>query len=93
MWRLKMDQKQMAKQMLKFNKTAFDNTFNAMTMVYDQNEKMVGTFLQQAAWLPEDGRKAISDWMESYKKGCENFKNLVDENYQKVEDFFAGSGE
>jgi hypothetical protein len=88
-----MDQKQMAKQMLKFNKTAFDNTFNAMTMVYDQNEKMVGTFLQQAAWLPEDGRKAISDWMEAYKKGCENFKNLVDENYQKVEDFFADSGE
>ncbi|MEA3232114.1 MAG: hypothetical protein U9Q05_10220 [Thermodesulfobacteriota bacterium] len=88
-----MDQKQMAKQMLQFNKTAFDNTFNAMTMVYDQNEKMVGTFLQQAAWLPEDGRKAISDWMEAYKKGGENFKNLVDENYQKVEDFFAGSGE
>ena len=88
-----MDQKQMAKQMLQFNKTAFDNTFNAMTMVYDQNEKMVGTFLQQASWLPEDGRKAISDWMESYKKGGENFKNLVDENYQKVEDFFAGSGE
>ena len=88
-----MDQKQMAKQMLQFNKTAFDNTFNAMTMVYDQNEKMVGTFLQQASWLPEDGRKAISDWMDAYKKGGENFKNLVDENYQKVEDFFAGSGE
>ncbi len=88
-----MDQKQMAKQMLQFNKTAFDNTFNAMTMVYDQNEKMVGTFLQQASWLPEDGRKAISDWMDAYKKGGENFKNTVDQNYQKVEDFFAGSGE
>ncbi len=83
----------MAKQMLQFNKTAFDNTFNAMTMVYDQNEKMVGTFLQQASWLPEDGRKAISDWMEAYKKGGENFKSTVDQNYQKVEDFFAGSGE
>ena len=88
-----MDQKQMAKQMLQFNKTAFDNTFNAMTMVHDQNEKMVGTFLQQATWLPEDGRKAISDWMEAYKKGGENFKKLVAENYQKVDDFFAGSGE
>jgi len=88
-----MDQKQMAKQMLQFNKTAFDNTFNAMTMVYDQNEKMVGTFLQQATWLPEDGRKAISDWMDAYKKGCDNFQKLVDENYQKVDDFFAGSGE
>ena len=86
-----MDQKQIAKQMIQFNKTAFDNSFNAMTMVYDQNEKMVGTFLKQATWLPADGKKAISDWMGAYKKGCDNFKKLVDENYQKVEDFFAGS--
>ena len=88
-----MDQKILARQMLQYNKTAFDNTFNAMTMVADQNEKMVDTFLKQATWLPEDGRKVITDWMEAYKKGSENFKKLVDENYQKVEDFFAGSAE
>ena len=86
-----MDQKQIAKQMIQFNKTAFDNSLNAMTMVYDQNEKMVGTFLQQATWLPAEGKKAIDDWMNSYKKGCEDFKALVDENYQKVEAFFSGS--
>ncbi len=87
-----MDQKQIAKQMVQFNKTAFDNSFNAMTMVCDQNEKMVGTFLQQATWLPAEGKKAIDDWLNSYKKGCEDFKNQVDENYQKVEEFFAGAG-
>ena len=88
-----MDQKQIAQQMIQFNKTAFDNTFNAMTMVSEQNEKMVGTFLQQATWLPEEGRKAIENWIQTYKKGCEDFKKLVDENYQKVEEFFAGSGD
>ena len=31
-----MDQKQIAKQMMEFNKTAFDNTFNAMTVLQDQ---------------------------------------------------------
>jgi polyhydroxyalkanoate synthesis regulator phasin len=88
-----MDQRQIAKQMLQFNKTAFDNSFNAMTMVYEQNEKMVGTFLEQATWLPEEGKKAISEWMQSYKKGCEDFKKMVNENYEKVEAFFAGSGD
>ncbi|MGD2099764.1 MAG: hypothetical protein PVG35_19465 [Desulfobacterales bacterium] len=88
-----MDQKQIARQMIQFNKTAFDNSFNAMTMVYEQNEKMVTTFLQQATWMPEEGRKAIENWMQSYKKGCEDFKKMADENYQKVEAFFAGSGE
>ena len=86
-----MDQKQIARQMIQFNKTAFDNSFNAMTMVYEQNEKMIGTFLAQATWLPEDGKKAISDWVQAYKKGCEDFKKQVDDNYQKVEEFFAGS--
>ena len=86
-----MDQKQIARQMIQFNKTAFDNSFNAMSMVYEQNEKMVGTFLQQATWIPEEGRKAIENWMQSYKKGCEDFKKMADENYQKVEEFFAGS--
>ncbi|MBW2486290.1 MAG: hypothetical protein JRE72_02635 [Deltaproteobacteria bacterium] len=88
-----MDQKQIAKQMIQFNKTAFDNSFNAMTMVYEQNEKMLTTFLQQATWIPEEGRKAIENWMQSYKKGCEDFKKMADDNYQKVEEFFAGSDE
>ena len=88
-----MDQKQIARQMIQFNKTAFDNSFNAMSMVYEQNEKMLGTFLQQATWMPEEGRKAIETWMQTYKKGCEDFKKMTDENYQKVEEFFAGSGD
>jgi len=88
-----MDQNQILKQMIDFNKTAFDNTFNAMTMVHGQSEKMVGTFLQQATWLPEEGRKAIENWMQTYNKGCEDFKKQVDDNYQKVEKFFAGSGD
>jgi predicted aminopeptidase len=87
-----MDQKQIAHQMIQFNKTAFDNTFIAMTMVCEQNVKLVGTFLQQAAWLPVEGRKAIENWMQTYKKGREDFKKQVDDNYQKVEKFFAGSG-
>ena len=83
-----MDNKQIAKQMIKFNKTAFDNSFSAMTMVYEQNEKMLETFLNQATWLPEEGKKAISDWMAAYRNGCSDFKKMVDENYAKVEAYF-----
>lgn len=86
-----MDQKQIAKQMIDFNKTAFDNSFKAMTMVYEQNEKMLAAYLEQATWLPQDGRKAIRDWMATYKTGCEEFKKLADDAYAKVESFFAGS--
>jgi hypothetical protein len=83
-----MDQKQITKQMIQFNKTAFDNSFSAMTMVYQQNEKMVETFLGQAQWMPEEGRKAIKDWLSAYRTGCDDLKKLVDDNYAKVEDYF-----
>ena len=84
-----MDQKQITKQMIQFNKTAFDNSFKAMSLVYDQNAKMLEAFLGQATWLPEEGRKALKDWTASYREGCDNFKKMVDENYEKVETFFA----
>jgi hypothetical protein len=83
-----MDNKLIGKQMIEFNKSAFDNSFKAMTMVYEQNEKMLDAFLGQASWLPEDGRKALKEWMESYKKGCQDFKKIVDDNYAKVEGYF-----
>ena len=52
---------QIARQMVQFNKNAFDNSFSAMDMVYEQNEKMIDTFVSQANWMPEEGKKAIKD--------------------------------
>jgi hypothetical protein len=87
-----MDPEQIAKQMIQFSKVAFDNTFNAMTVMHEQTEKMIGTYLEQAPIIPVEGKKAIADWMTSYKKGREEFKAAVEHNYMKVEKFFAAYG-
>ena len=84
-----MDQNQILKQMIDFNKATFDNSFNAMVMVLEQTEKMVNTMMDQATWLPEEGKKAISDWSDACKNGSKDFRKAVDENFKKVEDFFA----
>jgi hypothetical protein len=73
-----MDQKSIAKQMIQFNKTAMDNSFKAINMAHEQNEKIAGMFLEQATWLPEEGKKAMKDWMATYKSGCENFLIMSD---------------
>ena len=83
-----MDPKQVAKQMIAFNKTAFDNNFTAMKTLHEQMEKIVAKFWEKSPLFPEEGKKAISEWMKAYKKGCDDFKNLVDENFKKVDDFF-----
>lgn len=85
-----MDPKQIAKQMIAFNKTAFDNTFEAMTALQEQTEKMMSLYLEQAPLIPEEGKKAINDWLKTYKKGRADFKAAADENYKKVESFLAG---
>ena len=46
--------------------------------------------IEQSAWLPKDGKKAINEWTEACKKGQDDFKKLVDENFSKAEGFFAG---
>jgi polyhydroxyalkanoate synthesis regulator phasin len=91
--RNKMDPKQIAKQMIQFNKTAFDNTFDAMTVLQEQTEKMVAMWMDQAPLVPAEGKKAINDWLKAYKKGRGDFKAAVDENYKKVEKIFASFDE
>jgi len=85
-----METGKIAKQMIDFQKTAFDNTFGAMVALQDQTEKMVNTTIEQSAWLPKEGKKAINEWTEACKKGRDDFKKFVDENFSKAEDFFAG---
>ena len=86
-----MDQKQLFKQMLDFQKTSFDNSFNAMTTLQEQGEKIVNNFLDQAVWLPEEGKKAVHNWLNAYKEGREKFKDAIEENFKKVEKYFSES--
>jgi hypothetical protein len=83
------DPKQISKQMMSFNKTAFDNSFEAMTVIQDQTEKMINKMIEQTSFFPDDGKKLILDWVSTYKKGREEFKSAADESFKKVETFFA----
>jgi hypothetical protein len=85
-----MEQGKIAKQMIDFHKATFDNTFNAMSILQEQTERMVAMFLEQSPWVPEDGRKAINEWVKTYKKGRADFKTTVDVSFKKVDDFFSG---
>jgi polyhydroxyalkanoate synthesis regulator phasin len=86
-----METGKMAKQMIDFYKSTFDNSFNSMVMLQEQMEKTLKTSLDQATWLPEEGKKVLDDWVKAYKQGREELKKAVDENFKKVEDFFNAS--
>ena len=84
-----MEPQKIAKQMIDFNKTTFDNSFSAMIMLQEQTEKMVNMSLEQTTWLPENGKEVVNEWLVTHKKGREDFKKIMDENFKKVEKFFT----
>ena len=84
-----MDPKKMAKQMIDFYKTTFDNSFTAMMMLQEQMERMSSMFWGQMTNMPEESKKALAEWTKNYKKGCEEFKKMVDDSFKKLDTFFA----
>ncbi|MGD9368867.1 MAG: hypothetical protein PVH87_24400 [Desulfobacteraceae bacterium] len=84
-----MDQKQLVKKMIEFNQSTFNNSFQALALLQDQFERIANTAIDQASWMPAEGRKAIENWVEAYKTGRDNFKSHVDDSYKHVERFFA----
>ncbi|MDO9558096.1 MAG: hypothetical protein Q7I89_00225 [Syntrophales bacterium] len=84
-----MEQAKVTRQMIEFYKTTFDNTFNAMMILQEQTEKMVGLFLEQSPWFPKDGKETVNEWVKTYKRGRDAYKTSVDESYKKVNEYFV----
>ena len=85
-----MEMNKIAKQMVDFNKAIIDNSFNALAMVQEQTEKMTAIFLNQLPGIPEEGKKAIDEWMKACKSGRDRFKKSLDMNFEKVATIFKG---
>lgn len=84
-----MEKQQAFKQMMEFNRAAFDNTFNAIAMLQEQAERMIHLSLEQATMLPKEGKKVYTEWLKACTKGSESFKKAVDDGFQKMEGFLA----
>ncbi len=84
-----MVQLEMVKQMIEFNKMAFENTFKAMTLVQDQTEEMLLSYMEKAPWLPAEGKKALKDWLDNCKKVRKEYKKIVDDGFKRMEELFA----
>jgi len=71
------------RQIMDFNKSAFDNSFNAMMNIGEQNEKMLRTMVDHS-WLPDEGKRAVLEWVNIYRKGWTDFKKAADESYKTM---------
>lgn len=80
-----MQPKELLKQMVSFNKAAFENSFNTMLMLQEQMERMSRVYVDQATGISAETKNAVNEWTQLYKKGLADFKSMIDENFKKVE--------
>ena len=83
-----MEAAKIAKQVIGFQKTFFDNTFNAMVIVQDQSENIFNGFLNQFPWVTKDGKKTWNETLQFSKKARDDFKKAVDDGYQRMADLY-----
>lgn len=83
-----MDPRQFARQIIQFNKTTFDNTFDSMTVLQEQTEKLMLAWMKQNPFMPREASQSVRDWLKSYKKACADYKAAVDESFKRTEEWF-----
>jgi hypothetical protein len=84
-----MENKEIAKQMLSYHKAAFETGYNSMIMLHEQTTKAVDNLLKQAPWIPIQAKSMISEWTDICKKSTADLKEVADQNYSKLEEFFV----
>ncbi len=81
-----METTEFAKQTLKFQKTVFENSFNALVMVQDQTEKMFTSYLDKLPWVTEDAKKTLESSTDMAKKARDDFKKAVEDGFARFEE-------
>jgi hypothetical protein len=78
----------LAKQMIDFQKTAFNNTFDIVMAVQDQSEKITRSWCEKSGILPDQSKKMMHDWGNVIKKSLGEYKKVVNNGFDTIETCF-----
>lgn len=81
------------KQILDFNKKAFDDSFNAIVAVQEHAEKMARIFWEKSSFFPGEGKKVVGDWINAYKNGLNEYRANVDSRFKFVESYLLSAAD
>ncbi len=77
------------KQIVHSNKSLFDNSYEAGVALQEEAEKAVGTYLDTAPWINNEAKNAITVWTDNVKKGQQDFKAVLDKNFNSLEELLT----
>jgi hypothetical protein len=84
-----MEAYQITKQAFDFQKGAISSWFDVLSILQDQADLTVDTVLNQASWIPDEGRQVILDWVSACKNEGDRYKDYVDEIFSGLEKYLV----
>lgn len=73
------------RQILNFNRNAFNSIYDSTLMMQNQSEQITNSFIKASPIIPPEGKQAIDEWILTFKNGSQDFKKLIDDNFDKLE--------
>ncbi len=83
-----MDTTDAARQMIAFQRQSYDNLQKVWDAAQTQTVEAAERMLDQALWMPPEGRRAIETWHQSMTEGRKRFRAYVDQSFDLYEKMF-----
>jgi polyhydroxyalkanoate synthesis regulator phasin len=76
-----------AQRLVQLQQKAFDGVFKVLEKVQDKSEKVVKQTVTHAAWVPEEGKGVVDEWVKTLHGGRVEFQKTVDKSFGLVTDY------
>jgi len=86
-----MEMSMITKQIIGFQKTMFENTYNGLTVLQDCSQNMMEGYIKQLPWMNDEHMKPFEDSFEFLKKARREYKDAVDQGFVKLEEMTCGN--
>lgn len=85
-----MENKELIKQIIEFNRTTFNNSYDTALMIGNQAESITNSFMEaHPEIVPDASRKIYDEWSASVKKGFTDLQDNINTGFNKFEDYFT----
>ncbi len=74
----------MTKKMIDLQRVSVESWIGNMIAFWEQTGSMLNSILNQSAWIPDEGKKVVREWVDTNKRGCETLKDAVNNGYNSL---------
>lgn len=72
-------------------KVAFQTWFQSVSAMQDQTMKVMDTLWSQVPIVPEKNKKMLAEWTDTFQKGREEMKKVIDHGFDTWEQVLFGA--